>query len=181
MESRAGADRREDLSGKHGLGSRVTEASTTADYTGARVLIREYVAGLEVRLDAAALAEELDTLPELYGPPKGCLLLVVEGRRLVGCVCLRRLEDEIGEIKRLYARPAARGGGIGRRLMEAALEAAVRIGYRAIRLDTLPSMKAARALYESLGFHVISEYAEHCCTNAVCYELDLSGRMDDAR
>ena len=49
-------------------------------------------------------------LPDLYGPPKGCLLLAVEGQRLVGCVCLRKLEDEIGEIKRLYARPAARGG-----------------------------------------------------------------------
>ena len=74
---------------------------------------------------------------------------------------MRKIGEEFCEMKRLWVRPDFRGTGLGRRLVEALMGEARSIGYRAIRLDTLPSMKAAQALYESLGFRDIPPYNDH--------------------
>jgi ribosomal protein S18 acetylase RimI-like enzyme len=95
---------------------------------------------------------ELEELPGEYAPPGGCLLLSREEGRAVGCVAVRRLTDEVCELKRLYVEPAARGTGRGRALTLAAVDLARGMGYRAVRLETLESMEAARGLYRSLGF-----------------------------
>jgi ribosomal protein S18 acetylase RimI-like enzyme len=77
----------------------------------------------------------------------------------VGCVAVRPMSmDEACEMKRLYAAPAARGAGVGRALVLAAIGAARRAGYRVMRLDTLPAMAAAQGLYRELGFEVTPPY-----------------------
>ena len=94
----------------------------------------------------------------MYGAPRGILLLAeIEGMP-AGCAAVRPLDNVTCELKRVYVRPDCRGGGMGRRLTTTALQAARDLGYKSIRLDTLPQMQAAQGLYEDLGFRDIAAY-----------------------
>ena len=144
-------------------GELIRRAETPADVAEARALFEEYAATLGVDLAFQGFAEELASLPGAYAPPRGCLLLAGPRDSAFGCAALRPLRygeaiAEVGEIKRLYVRPAARGSGLGATLARTILAEARAIGYREVRLDTLASMTAARALYASLGFTACPPY-----------------------
>lgn len=145
------------------------EAAGPADLALARALFEEYAAWLGVDLCFQGFADELATLPGAYAPPRGRLLLAGEPGDAFGCVALRPLPGKggagvaaavasdatpvpIGEVKRLYVKPRARGQRWGQRLAGALVEQARVIGYRELVLDTLDWMKPARALYAQLGF-----------------------------
>lgn len=119
-------------------------------------LLREYEASLGISLCFQDFETEVAGLPGAYGPPRGQMLLLRDAasNNLVGCVAVRPVPDapDMCEMKRLYLRPAARGGGHGRKLALAIMDEARQLGYRRICLDTLLSMQAAQALYRSLGF-----------------------------
>lgn len=85
-------------------------------------------------------------------PPDGLFYLVEDGGQAIAMGGLRRSEDGIAELKRVYVRPAGRGRRLGETITRRLIEDARRFGYRAVRLDTLPFMHTAQALYESLGF-----------------------------
>jgi ribosomal protein S18 acetylase RimI-like enzyme len=137
-------------------------------------MFREYGASLEVDLEFQDFERELADLPGDYAPPDGRLILSFSDGALSGCVALRRLLPEVCEMKRLYARPASRGQGLGRALAQAVLAEARAIGYSKMRLDTLPSMGAAIALYRSLGFTEIAPYRANPVPGALFLELDLT-------
>ena len=157
---------------KNGM-SKIFPAQTDEDFEIAKKLFVEYSASLDFDLDFQDFEEELANLPGDYARPEGCLLLAIYKGQSVGCVGLRKLSEGVCEMKRLYVREKFRGLGIGRALAEAVIEEARKIGYNYMRLDTVPSMDVARALYVSLGFKQTSPYRSNPIVDAVFMELRL--------
>ena len=138
-----------------------------------RELFVEYATSTGLDFCFQNFDRELVELPGRYAPPSGRLLLAMDHGQAVGCVALRRLEQDSCEMKRLYVRPTARGQKIGRQLADAIITSAREIGYERMRLDTLASMKAAIRLYESLGFQRIAAYYDNPIPDVVYLELAL--------
>jgi GNAT superfamily N-acetyltransferase len=152
---------------------KIVPAKTEADIAQARELFAEYAAALGVDLCFQNFEQELAGLPGDYAPPAGRLLLAFDGAQAAGCGALRKIAAEVCEMKRLYIRPVFRGKGVGRALADALIAAAREIGYARMRLDTLPSMKEAAALYRSLGFREIPPYRYNPIPGSLFLELFL--------
>jgi ribosomal protein S18 acetylase RimI-like enzyme len=142
----------------------------------ARKLFEEYSRGVGVDLCFQNFARELAELPGDYRPPGGALLVGLASGEPVGCVALHAWSGDAAEMKRLFVRRAGRGLGLGRALTLEVVERARLAGYRRLRLDTLPSMQAAIALYRSLGFGEIAPYRENPVPGSLFFELELDCR-----
>lgn len=149
----------------------IARAETSADYQQALDLMAEYIAwdGAQVReqgLDADAFlafyyggkSRGDEALPGPFAPPDGCLLLATDAAAAAGCVAFRRLSADTCEMKRLFVRPQFQGLGVGRKLAETLIARAREAGYTQMRLDTTTFMRAAVALYASLGFRPCEPY-----------------------
>ena len=130
----------------------IKSADFPEDLIAVVAIFREYVASPSASLDFQDFEPEIAALPGKYAAPDGRLLLVWEGSAVVGCAALRRVERNVCEMKRVYIRPAARGKGLGRRLIERILAEAREAGYSRICLDVLPEFRTAHDIYKSLGF-----------------------------
>lgn len=153
--------------------TRIRPASGRDDTETARKLFREYADALGVDLGFQDWERELSELPGAYAPPRGALFLAEDEGTFLGCVALRPLDSETCEMKRLYVRPQGRGRGLGRRLAERAIEEGRRLGYARMRLDTLPFMSEAKALYHGLGFREIAPYRHNPVPGSLFLERDL--------
>jgi putative acetyltransferase len=156
---------------------KLIQVKSGEDVQQARWLFEEYAAWLGFSLCFQNFDKELAELPGDYGPPNGCLFLAVEKDQVAGCVALRKIGEGTGEMKRLYVRPDFRGKGVGRTLTERIIEDARDLGYRRLRLDTLPGkMDQAIAMYRSLGFKDIERYYNNPYEAAAFMELLLNKR-----
>ena len=150
------------------------QATSPVDIQHARQLFEEYAAGLGISLCFQNFDQELAELPGQYVPPAGRLILAIENSQVAGCVALRRIGEDVCEMKRLYVRPNFRGRGLGRDLTEHLLSDARASGYKVMRLDTIPGkMDQALAMYRSLGFREIAPYYSNPVAGAVFMELTL--------
>lgn len=150
------------------------QASSRDEINQARILFREYEAWLNLDLCFQGFEKELAELPGAYAPPTGRLLLAFANDELAGCVALRRLSDDVCEMKRLFLRAQFHGRGLGRELAERIIQEARAIGYQRMRLDTLSQqMGSAIALYRLLGFREIEPYYNNPVPGALFMELDL--------
>jgi putative acetyltransferase len=175
------------------LTMRIVPADTKEAVHQVSALFREYAEALGVDLSFQNFEKELAKLPGEYAPPAGALLLalaeddsspgpsahILEGvaagtAAASGCVALRKIDCDVCEMKRLYVRTAYRGLGVGRALALAIIDSAKAIGYRYMRLDTLPQMGEAQSLYGSLGFREIPPYRYNPIPGSRFLELALA-------
>jgi GNAT superfamily N-acetyltransferase len=139
---------------------RLVKVRHAEEIAAAAALFREYADWLGIDLSFQGFEAELASLPGKYAPPMGELMLACspDGGAL-GCVAVRPLEGAaVCEMKRLYVRPPARGLGIGSTLVAAIIKSAEELGYAQMKLDTLPAMPEAFALYKRCGFLEIPAY-----------------------
>jgi putative acetyltransferase len=152
----------------------IIQAETADQIETARLLFREYEAWLGLDLCFQGFEEELRNLPGKYAMPEGRLYLAYIGEKPAGCIALRKLEDGICEMKRLFVRDEFRGHKLGLALIEKVIGDAREIGYSKMRLDTYPlKMGKAVGLYESHGFRTIAPYYANPDMGVLFMELDL--------
>jgi ribosomal protein S18 acetylase RimI-like enzyme len=151
----------------------IRQASTDTEIEAVRGLFREYETFLGVDLAFQNFDAESAGLPGKYTRPDGDLLIGLTGNRILGCVAVRRLDDTVCEMKRLYVRPEARGTGLGRRLAREIIAVARELGYSLMRLDTLDRLTEAMHLYETLGFRKTAPYYDNPLEGVVYWELTL--------
>lgn len=139
----------------------------------------EYVEWLDLDLSFQGWVDEIAAMPGKYAPPTGELLVAKSANgTALGCVALRPLSEGICEMKRLWVRDTAKGMGVGRALVSNAIDFAKKLGYHAIRLDTLPRMIAALKMYASFGFIEIDPYYTTPLPGTHFLELDLTKGPD---
>ena len=143
-----------------------------ADLPVVRELFEEYAASLGVDLSFQGFDRELAGLPGDYAPPGGAILVARDGGDVAAAWRCGRSEGRLRDEAAVRA-AGVPGPGLGRALAEAAIAEARRLGYERMRLDTLPSMGAARALYPKLGFREIEPYRFNPIAGTQFLELEL--------
>jgi ribosomal protein S18 acetylase RimI-like enzyme len=151
----------------------IISASTPEHYARARKMIEDYQRWLGIDLCFQNFQAELESLPTMYGIPKGALLLAEMDGEDAGCVALRDMGEGVAEMKRLYVATDYRGLGIGRSLTEEFISTARALGYSAIRLDTIPRLGVAYTIYQKFGFRKIGPYTYNPHPDAIFLELKL--------
>lgn len=163
---------------------KIYKAKTPADLEAARQLFIEYQQGLGVDLCFQSFEEELSGLPGKYAPPEGSILLLkqlieldksqeLKGEKIAACVALRKHEEGVCEMKRLFVRPEFRGKKYGRLLVQAIIDFAREQNYKTMVLDTLVTLVPALHLYESFDFVKIPAYYGNPLEGVVYMKLDL--------
>lgn len=161
----------------------IEQVETAEQIAAVQDLLREYMAWSDTLTTDnraaptfAGWEEEFASLPGIYSPPRGRLLLATHEGRPAGTVALKPHDDATCELKRLYVRPGFRGHDIGRKLVAALIQAARDTGCKRMVLDSHVSMKRAHELYESVGFERVpapDHFPEALKPLVVFMELDL--------
>ena len=109
---------------------------------------------------------DIDDVRSHYLDNKGTFLVLVDDEKVVGSGGIRRLNDDICELKRMWLLKDYRGQGFGKKMAHILLDFAKKAGYKKVRLDCGDEQKQAQAvnLYKQLGFYVIERYNDSICT-----------------
>ncbi len=152
---------------------RIVVARTLAHYEAAIALFEAYARGLGIDLAFQNFDQELQTLPQKYGPPTGELWLLEDKEKMVGCAAIYQLNPTTCELKRMYVQPAYRGQKWGDALLQTALQTAQKMGYQTMCLDSLRRLEAAIKIYQRFGFQEIEPYNFNPEPDVVYFERQL--------
>lgn len=159
-------------------GISLRRAESDDDIARTKALFVEYADSLDFSLCFQGFDREMEEFPGAYAPPLGCLLIAYADQGAAGAVGLRPLESRGStrrcEMKRLYVRPNYRKRGVGQQLVRRIITEAKEMGYLAMRLDTLPSMRSAREIYGAYGFVPVENYNDSPLDGIEHFELDLT-------
>ena len=144
-----------------------------SDYDKAKVVVKDYIKWLNVDLKFQNIDSEMISFDEMYGGNTGAFVLIQNAETVLGGVGIRKLSDEICEIKRMFIYNEYRGKGYGILLGKAAITVGKELGYTFMRLDTIKRLVAANRLYEKLGFSDIAAYRENPDPTARYMEVKL--------
>jgi putative acetyltransferase len=149
--------------------------SEDQDFQRARKLFMEYAVSLDFNLHFQNFDKELEEIDIQYNKPGGGLILIIDSLsgEEIGCAGIRKSEEKIAELKRMFIKEEHRNKGLGKQLLQRVIELSKALGYEKIRLDTLDTMKAAIALYEKSGFRQTGAYRYNPHKNVKYYELEL--------
>ncbi|MBC9796136.1 GNAT family N-acetyltransferase [Sinomicrobium weinanense] len=150
------------------------EAISDSDYKTGTVLFREYAAGIGVDLEFQDFNREIENIRDQYSRPDGVLFIAYDtDQRPIGCFAIRKLDHATCELKRMYLRKEARGRGLGKQFLNTSVRLGKELGYKKMRLDTLPDMQAAIGLYKKAGFYEIEPYRFNPVPGAIYMEIKL--------
>jgi putative acetyltransferase len=148
-------------------------AETENDYAAAGSLFREYAASIKINLDFQHFDDELNELKKMYAKPFGGIILAKQEDNIIGCVAIRKISEDTGELKRMFIKPGYQNMGIGKVLLEEALQLAKACNYLKVKLDTLNYMLPAIHLYQQAGFYETPPYYHNPIETAVYFEKNL--------
>jgi ribosomal protein S18 acetylase RimI-like enzyme len=152
----------------------IKEIRSTDDYLLAAKLFQEYAHDIGIDLEFQNFDAEINNLQQQYSRPEGAIFIAYDhNNTAVGCVGVRKLENTICELKRMYIKPEARGKGLGTLLVHKCIDLGIELGYSKMRLDTLSSMHAAIHVYTKAGFYEIESYRFNPFEEAKFYERKL--------
>ena len=153
---------------------RLVAVKSSKEYKIAISLFKEYALQLGVDLSFQNFNQELQNIEQQYAKPNGVLYIVFDNNeKAIGCFGIRMFEDAICELKRMYVNKNYRGQGLGKRLLIKSIEVGKELGYKKMRLDTLPTMKAAIGLYKKTGFYEIPAYRFNPIEGIKYFEMAL--------
>jgi ribosomal protein S18 acetylase RimI-like enzyme len=136
-------------------------------------LFQEYANSLNISLDFQHFDDELKTISNMYGLSEGILIIAYTNNNPIACAALRKIDEGICEVKRMYVQPDYRGLHIGDTLLDMLIKQAVVLDYKLMRLDTLDHMTPAITLYQKHGFYKIDAYYFNPNKNTVYMEKQL--------
>lgn len=147
-----------------------------SEWQTVRRLLIDYHNEFDDKTCFTSFEEELNSIEQLYAAPDRVKLIAQDEStgEIVGCVALRAIAPGVAEMKRLYVMPSYRGHQLGKLLAERIISKAKQMGFHDMVLDTMLEMKAARKLYEKLGFSEIPPYSDQEARNVICYGLKLN-------
>lgn len=152
----------------------VEPATTHAEYEAGKEIFMAYAMFLGLDLEFQGFSKEMATLQEMYGAPKGCLLLAKRGQEYIGAVGLREHAPGVAEMKRMFVLPEHQGIGAGNLLVELFIAKAKELGYFSIKLDSIRVLGKAYALYRKFGFKETEPYRYNPHPEAIFMERSVS-------
>jgi putative acetyltransferase len=147
--------------------------ATPADGDAIRAIVSETLAEFGFPVESDGIDADLADVPHSYQSRGGVFRVIVdEAGSVVGCGGLYPVDDDAVELRKMYFRPAVRGKGMGRALLDDLVAEATQRNFSRIELETASHLETAIALYQRAGF-IETKAPKHSCRCDRTFALDL--------